>query len=149
MSLTLEKFIQRLGYAGLLPFVGLTALIWLVDAELVGFVADAMLAYAAVIVSFLGGIHWGAGFLKDEEDGQSEGVARFHFVWGVVPSLLAWLALLMPGSAGLPLMGLVLLACYAVDRKTYPGAELAHWLPMRLRLTLVATVSCVLAAAAL
>ncbi|TAG33284.1 MAG: DUF3429 family protein, partial [Polaromonas sp.] len=74
---------------------------------------------------------------------------RFHFVWGIAPSLLAWLALLMPAYAGLPLLGLTLLACYAVDRKTYPSAGLSRWLPLRLRLTVVATLSCVLGAAAI
>ena len=134
--------ITRLGYAGLIPFVLLAALMWLVDAELLPFVAIALGGYAAAIVSFLGGVHWGIGFMK------GDAAPRFHFIWGVVPSLLAWLALMMPVYAALPLLGLVLLACYAVDSKTYPPAGLGQWLPMRLRLTVVATLSCVLGAAA-
>ena len=134
--------ITRLGYAGLVPFVLLTALMWLVNTELLPFVSIALGGYAAVIVSFLGGVHWGVGFMK------GDAAPRFHFIWGVVPSLLAWLALMMPVYAALPLLGLVLLACYAVDRKTYPPAGLAQWLPMRLRLTIVATLACVLGAAA-
>ena len=134
--------ITRLGYAGLVPFVLLTALMWLVSTELLPFVSIALGGYAAVIVSFLGGVHWGIGFMK------GEAAPRFHFIWGVVPSLLAWLALMMPVYAALPLLGLMLVACYAVDRKTYPPAGLGQWLPMRLRLTAVATLSCVLGAAA-
>ena len=134
--------ITRLGYAGLVPFVLLTALMRLVSTELLPFVSIALGGYAAVIVSFLGGVHWGIGFMK------GEAAPRFHFIWGVVPSLLAWLALMMPVYAALPLLGLVLLACYAVDSKTYPPAGLGQWLPMRLRLTVVATLSCVLGAAA-
>jgi hypothetical protein len=137
------QVISRLGYAGLIPFVLLAALMWLVDAELLPFVAIALGGYAAAIVSFLGGVHWGIGFMK------GEAAPRFHFVWGVVPSLMAWLALMMPAYAALPLLGLVVVACYAVDSKTYPAAGLASWLPMRLRLTTVATLSCVLGAAAL
>ena len=140
---TTEKTIDQLGYAGLVPFAVLTALLWLVRADLVPFLAAALTAYAAVIASFLGGIHWGIGFL------QAPTALRFHFVWGVVPSLLAWLALLMPDAAGLPLLGLVLVACYAVDHKTYPPAGLSRWLGLRLRLTVVATLSCVLGAAAI
>ena len=138
-----EQTINRLGYAGLIPFILLAALMWLVDAELLPFVAIALSGYAATIVSFLGGVHWGIGFMKGEASPQ------FHFVWGVVPSLIAWLALMMPAYAALPLFGLVVVACYAVDSKTYPAAGLASWLPMRLRLTVVATASCVLGAAAL
>lgn len=138
-----EKTIDQLGYAGLLPFAGLAGLLWLVQADLLPFVATALTAYAAVIASFLGGIHWGIGFLH------VSAAPRFHFVWGVVPSLLAWVALLMPAYAALPLLGLVLVMCYAVDRKTYPTAGLSRWLPLRLRLTVVATLSCVLGAAAI
>lgn len=137
-----HTIIIRLGYAGLVPFVLLTALMWLVSAELLPFVSIALGGYAAAIVSFLGGVHWGIGFMK------GEAAPRFHFIWGVMPSLLAWLALMMPAYAALPLLGLVLLACYAVDRKTYPPAGLKQWLPMRLRLTIVATLACVLGAAA-
>ena len=138
-----EQTVNRLGYAGLIPFVLLTALMWLVDEELLPFVAVALSGYAGAIVSFLGGVHWGIGFMK------GEATPQFHFVWGVVPSLIAWLALMMPAYAALPLFGLVVVACYAVDSKTYPAAGLASWLPMRLRLTVVATASCVLGAAAL
>ena len=48
-----EQTINRLGYAGLIPFVLLAALLWLVDAALIPFVAIALGGYAAAIVSFL------------------------------------------------------------------------------------------------
>ena len=138
-----HSIITRLGYAGLIPFVLLAALMWLVDTELLPFVAIALGGYAAAIVSFLGGVHWGIGFMKGQD------APPFHFIWGVVPSLFAWVALMMPAYAALPLLGLVVVACYAVDSKIYPTAGLASWLPMRLRLTVVATASCVLGAAAI
>ena len=155
MTHFIDKTIDRLGYAGLLPFVGLASLLWCVHADLLAFIASALTSYAAVIAAFLGGIHWGVGFLHQPADRSSPqamlspAALRFHFVWGVVPSLLAWLALLMPTYAALPLLGLALVACYAVDRKTYPAAGLSRWLPLRLRLTVVATLSCVLGAAAI
>lgn len=141
MTSSLEKTIQRLGYAGLIPFVLLSLLMWLVHVELLPFVSIALAAYAAAIASFLGGIHWGLGFMKGEAS------PRFHFLWGVVPSLFAWLALMMPAYAALPLLALVLVACYAVDRKTYPAVGLSRWLPLRLQLTIVATLSCLSGAA--
>ncbi|NQW94189.1 MAG: DUF3429 domain-containing protein [Polaromonas sp.] len=137
-----QKTISLLGFAGLIPFVFLAALMWLVDAELLPFVSIALGGYSAVIVSFLGGIHWGIGFM------QGESAPRFHFVWGVMPSLVSWLTLMMPAYAALPLLGLVVAACYVIDSKTYPAAGLSSWLPMRLRLTVVATLSCLLGAAA-
>ena len=136
-----SQLIRRLGYAGLLPFVGLAALMWLVKPALHPFVAIALTGYAAVIAAFLGGIHWGLGLLGH---GRNPG---FHFVWGVVPSLVAWVALVMPAYAGLPLLGLLLVACGVVDYRTWPAAGLGAWLPLRLQLTVVATLSCVLGAA--
>lgn len=138
------KLIQRLGHAGLAPFVLLALLLWLVDIALHPFVALALAGWGAVVVSFLGGIHWGIG-LRDA--GTRPAATRFHLAWGVVPALLAWLAMVMPAYAGLPLLGLILVGCYLVDRQAWPDAGLGPWLPLRLRLTVVATLSCLLGAA--
>ena len=139
----LHKTIEQLGYAGLIPFVLLAALMWLVEPGLLPFVSIALVGYAAVIVSFLGGVHWGIGFM------QGAAAPRVHFVWGVVPSLLVWLALLMSADAALLSLALMVVLCYGVDSKLYRQAGLTQWLPMRLRLTAVAAASCILGAAAI
>jgi hypothetical protein len=140
MNLPLDKTILWLGYGGLVPFVGLALLMWVVPPRLQPMMALSLVAYGAVIASFLGGIHWGTGFLM------GEAAPRMQFVWGVVPSLVGWLAVLLPARAGLPVLALLLVACYAVDRSTYPAIGLGRWLPMRLQLTVVAALSCSLAA---
>jgi Protein of unknown function (DUF3429) len=143
--LTPAKTVSFLGYAGLIPFVLLAALMWLVEIGLSGFVAVALAAYGALIASFLGGVHWGIAFVRLA---RGEAVKNSAVVWGVGVPLLAWGALLMPPASGLPLLALVLGACYAFDAKTYPALGLECWLPMRLRLTLVAVASCLVGAAA-
>ena len=140
MNLPLDKTILWLGYGGLVPFVGLALLMWVVPVRLQAVMALALVSYGAVIASFLGGVHWGTGFLM------GEAAPRMQFVWGVVPSLLGWVAMLMPARAGLPVLALLLAACYAVDRMTYPAVGLGRWLPMRLQLTVVAALSCSLTA---
>ncbi len=140
-----RKKVKLLAYAGLLPFMGLSVLLWLVDPDLHPFVALALAGYGASIVSFLGGIHWGIGFRNAS---RMHNAPLFNFGWGVVPSLLAWIAITMPAYAGLPLLALILGLCYAVDRKTYPEVGLEEWLPMRLHLTVVAAISCLMGAAA-
>ena len=60
---------------------------------------------------------------------------------------LAWVAVMMPASAGLVVHGVMLLVCYAVDRRIYPTQGLAHWLTLRFRLSAVAALSCFLGAA--
>jgi hypothetical protein len=129
---------QWLGYGGLIPFVAGAALSALLAPESRPVVAAALSAYAAVIVSFLGGIHWGIGF--------RDGVPRL-FLWGVVPSLVAAAALMLPPRYGLLVHGLMLLVCYAVDWRIYPAHGLQAWLGLRWRLSLVAASSCFVAAA--
>ena len=136
------RWVHRLGYAGLIPFVAGAALLYLVTEDVVPLVAIALTAYAAVIASFLGGIHWGLALQTDH------GQRTFHLIWGVTPSLLAWVALVMPAHAGLPLLALILLACYLVDRSTWPAAGLRAWMTLRFRLTLISVMSCLLGAAA-
>lgn len=133
---------SRLAYAGLLPFMGGTALAWLLsrpeDLEYHGFAMRALSVYAAVVISFLGALHWGFAMQRGEG----------RFGWAVLPSLLAWVAALMPAYAGLVLHGLLLLVCYVFDRLHYPALGLQHWLTLRFRCTLGAALCCFLAAAA-
>ena len=130
----------RLGYAGLLPFLAGAGLVWLVRPEVHPYVALALSGYAAVILSFLGGIHWGLAMREPAPP-------LPWLVWGVVPSLVAWLAMLMPANAGLVVLGLALLGCYAVDRRLYPAQGVAHWLTLRFRLSAVAAACCFVGAA--
>jgi hypothetical protein len=48
---------RHLGHAGLVPFAAGAALVWLVWPEAHPYTTLALSSYAAVIVSFLGGIH--------------------------------------------------------------------------------------------
>ncbi len=130
----------RLAYAGLLPFVLGAALLWVVRAEAHPYVAGALSGYAAVVISFLGGIHWGLGFAQPRP-------ATTLFAWGVVPSLVAWVAVVLPPYAGLVVQGVMLVVCYLVDRRVYPLHGAAHWLTLRFRLSAVASLSCLVGAA--
>lgn len=130
---------RLLGYAGLIPFVGAAALSQ-ASGSFAPVALAALVGYGATIVSFLGGIHWGLAFMKDADRGA-------RFTWGVIPSLLAWVATLLPASAGLALLAGTLLLAWAVDRRVYPTLGLQAWLPMRLHLTAVAATACLAAAA--
>ena len=142
-----------LGHAGLIPFALLAALLWLVNAELIPWVAMAMAAYAALIVSFLGGIHWGIGWMAGHVAAARGDTPphrqRNHFLWGIVPSLLAWPGLLMPAFAGLAWLGFVLVICYLADRTLYTRAGLQAWLTLRFRLSAIAALCCFIGAGAL
>ena len=130
----------RLGYAGLIPFVTGALLVWLVRPEAHPYVTLGLSAYAALIVCFLGGIHWGLAMRVTAPPASL-------FVWGVLPSAPAWAAVMMPPSAGLVIHGVMLLVCYLVDRQVYPQHGMAPWLTLRFRLSTVAALSCFLGAA--
>jgi len=133
-----SRLAKALGLGGLLPFVA--GAVWLLagPAEPMAqtLVARALVAYAATIVAFLGGVHWGLAFATPG------GPPAARLAWGVVPSLAAWPALLLPPATGLAVLGGMLVLCYAVDHRTYPRLGLTAWLPLRRRLSVVAALSC-------
>lgn len=135
---------EGLGYAGLLPFVLGALLVHVVTPEAHPYTVLILTAYAALIVSFLGGIVWGLYFVRQA---RGEDAHPRWLLWGVVPSLVAWPALVMPPNAGLVVLGVMLVACYLVDRRIYPHAGVAGWLKLRFRLSLIAALSCFLGAA--
>jgi Protein of unknown function (DUF3429) len=124
-----------LGYAGLVPFVLGMAAVWHAPAWQLQ-AQQALQAYAALIASFLGGIHWGIAAT------QSKAQHTGHLLWGVTPSLLAWVALMLPNAWPLVTLAGVLALCFAVDMRLYARAGLQAWLGLRLQLTLVAVLSC-------
>ncbi len=137
---SINTFPLRLGYLALLPFVVGAALVWIVRVDARPYVAPALSAYAAVVLAFIGGIHWGFGF-------REANASPRRFAWGVVPALVAWVAVLMQPSAGLVVHGVMLVLSYLVDRRVYPAHGAARWLTLRLRLSVVASLSCFVGAA--
>ena len=118
-----------LGFAGLLPPVGLTA-VALLDLGLFapstpGFV----LTYAAVILSFLGGTWWGFVSRSDRPAWMLLGIS-------VLPALAGWAAIFsFQPPAALFALAIALLAARAVDAYLSQRRLAPRWW-MRLRLPL-------------
>ena len=135
---TPDQSARWLGYAGLVPFVGCAVAAHL-TGPIGGLAREALVAYGALIATFLGGVHWGFGFL-----GRGSGWALFG--WGVTPSLVAWGALLLPVQPALLLLSAMLVVAFLVDRRVYPRFGAGAWLNLRLQLTSVAVVCCLVGA---
>ncbi len=139
---------RKLGYAGLIPFVGGAAFVWLLAGRIEQapfiFLVNGLTTYAALIVSFLGGLPWGL-VMRDANEHHPD--VRKALWIGVSYSLMAWLAVSMPPHAGLVVLGTLLAGCYVNDRKLYPLLGATDWLQLRFRLTVVASLSCFLSAA--
>lgn len=144
-----SSLVRCLGYAGLIPFVLLAPLNWMLSGQAQSFVSTALVGYAALIASFLGGIHWGIVWVLACSPTSPPVVLRPHLLWGVTPSLLAWPGLFMPAFASLVWLGFVLILCYLVDRTLYLRTGLQTWLALRWRLSVVASVSCFVTAGAI
>ena len=129
-----------LGALGLLPFVA-AMLLAVMAPSIKETAVAALMAYGAVILSFLGGTLWGLviGRVGDDRMGGL-------LVLSVVPSLIGWVSLLLP-----PVMALVPLALsfgcwFAVDTRMAKEKIALQWYP-RLRMPLTVIVVCCLALA--
>jgi len=134
-----------LGVAGLIPFVALPLGAWL---RVVAPAADhvtALIAYAAVILSFMGGVQWG---LAMRAAPSVPGPAALHYAISVLPALLAWSAFSLDPRTGLVLLATGFVALLAYDLWTIRrGLGPAWYAPLRLGLTAVVVLSlCVTAA---
>ena len=135
---TLPPTVAWLGYSGLIPFLVL-APASLLDQHHGAVWSDALYAYGAIILSFVGALHWGLAMSLPE---LSERQRSAWFAWSVVPALIAWPAVLFSSLVAAPLLVVGFIAHYLQDRRLAGQARLPGWyLPLRLHLTCVAVVS--------
>jgi hypothetical protein len=141
-----QRAATLLGNFGLLPFYALAFASWLpLGARAERLVDLALVAYAAVILSFLGAVHW--GFVLSTPGLDRTG-SKLALRWGVIPSLLGWLALLM-ALAGVPmfLVAVFLIMDFAICRMmdsrllAMYGTPPNWYLPLRTRLTILVTIA--------
>ncbi len=138
-----------LGYGGLLPFLATASGSWL-DAAQAALWQQALLAYGAVILAFVGALHWAFAMATDARTGRP---TTAMYLWSTVPALTGWAALLLgllPGRGrafGMVLLMVAFLFHYQQDRRLAQLITLPEWyLPLRRRLTTVASI-CLLASA--
>ena len=133
------RHVALLGYGGLLPFIAL-ALLLPFSLEYRPLWSVALVTYGAVILSFVGALHW--GFAMTVQDLSAE-QRRDRFIW----ALVAWAATLLPVFGGCLLLIVGFVAHYWQDRQLFRVISLPDWyLPMRLRLTSVASLCLLLGA---
>ncbi len=130
-----------LGYGGLIPFLALAALT-VADRGRAAMWHGYLRAYGAVILSFVGALHWGFGMVL----GEITATQRDAMLgWSVVPCLLAFAALVANSDLGDVLLAGGFLVHYLQDRRLAAMCALPPWyLALRLRLSAVA-VMCVVA----
>ncbi len=110
-----------LGLAGLIPFIGCgLAAVSPGSPEQAARAMLALIAYGAVILAFLGGVHWGF-VLEHPTDGAADPNNRrenARLILGVVPSLIGWVALLAPFLGGQEVALAILIAGFVATIAT-------------------------------
>ncbi len=137
------------GFAGTLPFLALAAVLPWVGGGQRAWVELALIGYGAVILTFVGALHWGLALAATMYLSSAPAVVRFGFLWSVVPALWAWLALLVPLLPALVMLAAGFVVQFAVDRRIAGELTLPAWyLPLRLSLTSIVMLALLAAAAA-
>ncbi len=133
-----------LGYAGLLPFIFLSIALWFVDRVTAVPVSDALLLYAAVILAFMGAIHWGVAMM------QPNGPNGLQLGLSVVPPLVAWFGSFTPWIINYAVLYLAFAGLCVFDSRQTKLGVLPGWYPkLRVPLTVVVVLSLISAQLAL
>jgi len=136
------RFMWALGLSGLIPFAAAALAVLVAPDYWGGFARGALIAYGAVILSFLGAVHWGFALRAPPGEGWA---TPGRLALGVVPSLIGWVAMLLFEAPSLLLLALGILATAGVEQWA-AGRGLVPGVYMRLRWVLsIGAAFCLLA----
>lgn len=131
-------FIPRLlGYSGLIPFIISSALIWIPQYHQTAF--ESLSIYSAIIVTFIGGVHWGIAVQLTQQAIPSR--VNSQFIFSVIPSLIAWVAIVFIQSYTLIILAISFVLFRLIEKLHYIQHLPAWYSQLRNHLTLVATLS--------
>jgi Protein of unknown function (DUF3429) len=115
------RLMWLLAVAGLIPFVGFAILVWFVRPEVGLRVAGWQAVYAALILTFVGGLHWAFVLAQPQ---LSRSVARVALLWSVLPALFAWVVLILVADQPFVALAMGLLIAWAIDWNLYARYQL-------------------------
>ena len=132
---SVPKAASWLGGLGLAPFVYFALVVEHLDLGMKVSASFALVAYGAVILSFLGGIHWGLAIA-------SATVSWSRLGLSTLPSLIAWAALIIPFAQGVLLLAISFACALAIDWRATNVGEAPAWYPkLRWPLTVVTIIA--------
>ncbi|WP_299616268.1 DUF3429 domain-containing protein [Pelagibius sp.] len=126
-----------LGLAGLIPFLATAFGVWFAGFPAKLDAVNIQLAYGAVILSFLGAVHWGLAMA-----GGDKAMTYTRLGWSVVPALVGWGALLLHPVLGLLVMILGFAGVFFGDLRSIAAGRAPAWYrTLRKPLTLIVIVT--------
>lgn len=131
---------KLLGAGGVIPLLAGAIMVAAVREPFGISLTRPVLAYAAMILSFLGGIHWGfasAALAHNEVELNAPRILGLS----VLPALAAWIAVLLPPAFAAPFLAVAFVLVLLLDRATDQlGFAPGWWMRLRIRLTLAVVV---------
>jgi hypothetical protein len=130
-----------LGFAGLVPFLGLSLLAVALGGETGALALRGLVLYGAAILSFMGGCRWGFA-----ASGLGDGPVLKPLAVSVLPALWAWAAVwLLPPTLAAGLLAFGFGVLYLDDAKAARlGAAPGWWARLRLPLSVGAMGACLI-----
>ena len=142
---TLKQWASVLGYLGTIPFISLAVILLLANASFTtqatsAIAASALHIYGAIILSFLGGLHWGRIACNPDIKPSD----KWFLIYSVIPSLIGWssylLADIWQDAALILIPGFII--SYVIDIRFIKLGAWQSWMkPLRTNLTLIACFS--------
>ena len=142
---TLKQWASILGYSGTIPFISLAVILLLANASFTTPAASALAAsalhiYGAIILSFLGGLHWGRIACNPDIKPSD----KWFLIYSVLPSLIGWssylLADIWQDAALILIAGFII--SYVIDIRFIKLGAWQSWMkPLRTNLTLIVCFS--------
>lgn len=117
MKIENKNLASTLGLLGLIPFLATSIIMWFSRPDLAVSMVTMQLLYAALIISFMGGVQWGYAIK------QGDAAKPYQFIISIMPTviilgILPLSLLLSPHHIALTFAGL-LIAQALIDHKTY------------------------------
>ena len=139
-SENMPKAVRILGWAGVMPFATLSLAILFDLPAPVARLEPLLIAYGAVILSFMGGVHW--GLAMKAPIGESRGKSASHYLLSVTPALVGWAATAMAATDAYIVLAAAFLALLLVDMSWTSGRRAPAWYgSLRLQLTAAVLIS--------
>lgn len=135
---------MMLGYGGVIPFAATAMLVATTWPSQTGHDAlQAQIVYGAIVLSFLGGVRWGAVMAQFGDMATRPPHAMGPaLIRSILPPVAGWLCVLVPPAGALAAMSLVYLGQYLGDVSAAKEGTLTQWYSaLRGPLTLLAVGS--------
>ena len=132
-----------LGYAGALPFIGLSLISFFASEEVANFAKTALHLYGAIILSFLGGLHWG----RIASQNQYSTLDKWILIYSILPSLIAWSSYLLASiwRESVWILIITFILTYCIDRRFILDGKWSLFMrSLRLNLTFVSCLCLIL-----